>query len=129
MAPKGGCFRCAVRLTSIAWKTRKATAGCCCVEWHSGRSWCARTGSLGRKSLEIRWIPFISIRFWVKRWIKVDRLVLFRAFLSLREEKKPAADILERCANEGFDALIGDRWTAVGTFREFILFDPDQAAS
>ena len=84
---------------------------------------------LGGNRLKFDGFHSFSIRFWVKRWIKVDRLVLFRAFLSLREEKKPAADILERCANEGFDALIGDRWTAVGTFREFILFDPDQAAS
>lgn len=41
-------------------------------------------------------------------------------------ETRPRKDILESTKSRGFDSLLGDRWTAVGTFREFILFDPNQ---
>eukprot|EP00435_Cladocopium_sp_Y103_P057131 s576_g19.t1 len=46
--------------------------------------------------------------------------------VALGTEKKPSPDILEQCIAGKYDSLIGDRWTAVGTFREFILFDSDQ---
>eukprot|EP00930_Biecheleria_cincta_P082670 TRINITY_DN72357_c0_g1_i1.p1 TRINITY_DN72357_c0_g1~~TRINITY_DN72357_c0_g1_i1.p1 ORF type:complete len:1153 (-),score=210.81 TRINITY_DN72357_c0_g1_i1:162-3620(-) len=41
-------------------------------------------------------------------------------------DTKPKTDILESTKSRGYDSLLGDRWTAVGTFREFILFDPNQ---
>lgn len=39
--------------------------------------------------------------------------------------KTPGADIVAR-TKAGFDSLCGDRWAAVGTFREFILYDSRQ---
>lgn len=39
--------------------------------------------------------------------------------------KSPGADIVAR-TKAGYDSLCGDRWTAVGTFREFVLYDSRQ---
>ncbi|CAE8639742.1 unnamed protein product [Polarella glacialis] len=39
---------------------------------------------------------------------------------------RPKADVLEECQASGWDSLCGDRWAAVGTFREFVLFEPNQ---
>eukprot|EP00931_Biecheleriopsis_adriatica_P043639 TRINITY_DN24943_c0_g1_i1.p1 TRINITY_DN24943_c0_g1~~TRINITY_DN24943_c0_g1_i1.p1 ORF type:complete len:1168 (-),score=240.58 TRINITY_DN24943_c0_g1_i1:211-3714(-) len=41
-------------------------------------------------------------------------------------DKQPKKDILDRCRTSGYNSLCGDRWTAVNTFREFVLFDPNQ---
>eukprot|EP00931_Biecheleriopsis_adriatica_P043114 TRINITY_DN24648_c0_g1_i1.p1 TRINITY_DN24648_c0_g1~~TRINITY_DN24648_c0_g1_i1.p1 ORF type:complete len:579 (-),score=88.19 TRINITY_DN24648_c0_g1_i1:196-1932(-) len=40
-------------------------------------------------------------------------------------EKRPPRDVLVNCKAQGYDSLCGDRWTAVGTFREFIFYDPN----
>eukprot|EP00931_Biecheleriopsis_adriatica_P050946 TRINITY_DN29511_c0_g1_i1.p1 TRINITY_DN29511_c0_g1~~TRINITY_DN29511_c0_g1_i1.p1 ORF type:complete len:1153 (-),score=221.36 TRINITY_DN29511_c0_g1_i1:98-3556(-) len=39
---------------------------------------------------------------------------------------RPKKDILETTKSQGYNSLLGDRWAAVGTFREFVLFDPNQ---
>jgi len=41
-------------------------------------------------------------------------------------DKSPRPDILEVCKASGYNSLCGDRWTAVHTFREFVLFEPNQ---
>jgi len=57
-------------------------------------------------------------------WMLLCRVALGKVMVC--KDKKPAADILDQCKAGQFDSLIGDRWAAVGTFREFILYDPDQ---
>lgn len=57
-------------------------------------------------------------------WMLLCRVALGKVMVC--KEKKPSPDILEQCIAGSYDSLIGDRWTAVGTFREFILFDSDQ---
>lgn len=57
-------------------------------------------------------------------WMLLCRVALGTVMVC--KEKKPSPDILEQCIAGKYDSLIGDRWTAVGTFREFILFDSDQ---
>eukprot|EP00931_Biecheleriopsis_adriatica_P083316 TRINITY_DN5689_c0_g4_i1.p1 TRINITY_DN5689_c0_g4~~TRINITY_DN5689_c0_g4_i1.p1 ORF type:complete len:949 (+),score=173.73 TRINITY_DN5689_c0_g4_i1:293-2848(+) len=41
-------------------------------------------------------------------------------------DKSPPKDILETCKRAGFNSLCGDRWSAVGTYREFVLHEPNQ---
>lgn len=56
------------------------------------------------------------------------RMLLCRVSLGrvlVDRSKSPGADIVAR-TNDGFDSLCGDRWAAVGTFREFILYDSRQ---
>eukprot|EP00930_Biecheleria_cincta_P001911 TRINITY_DN102996_c0_g1_i1.p1 TRINITY_DN102996_c0_g1~~TRINITY_DN102996_c0_g1_i1.p1 ORF type:complete len:1072 (+),score=148.58 TRINITY_DN102996_c0_g1_i1:37-3252(+) len=38
----------------------------------------------------------------------------------------PPQDVLENCRSSGYHSLIGDRWAAVGTYREFVLHDANQ---
>eukprot|EP00930_Biecheleria_cincta_P024986 TRINITY_DN17836_c0_g2_i1.p1 TRINITY_DN17836_c0_g2~~TRINITY_DN17836_c0_g2_i1.p1 ORF type:complete len:1031 (-),score=184.54 TRINITY_DN17836_c0_g2_i1:100-3036(-) len=57
-------------------------------------------------------------------WMLLCRVVLGKTMVC--KEKTPPADILEQCKRENCDSLIGDRWAAVGTFREFIIPDPNQ---
>eukprot|EP00930_Biecheleria_cincta_P076954 TRINITY_DN6419_c0_g1_i1.p1 TRINITY_DN6419_c0_g1~~TRINITY_DN6419_c0_g1_i1.p1 ORF type:complete len:985 (+),score=236.50 TRINITY_DN6419_c0_g1_i1:123-3077(+) len=57
-------------------------------------------------------------------WMLLCRAALGKTMVC--KEKKVPPDILEQCKKEGYDSLIGDRWAAVGTFREFILSDANQ---
>lgn len=57
-------------------------------------------------------------------WMLLCRVALGKVMTC--KEKKPPADILDQCKAGGYDSLLGDRWAAVGTFREFILYDSDQ---
>ncbi|CAE7737953.1 cpcE, partial [Symbiodinium pilosum] len=57
-------------------------------------------------------------------WMLLCRAALGKVMTC--KDKKPAADILDQCKAGSYDSLIGDRWAAVGTFREFILYDSDQ---
>eukprot|EP00440_Ansanella_granifera_P065700 gb/GFBE01071253.1/.p1 GENE.gb/GFBE01071253.1/~~gb/GFBE01071253.1/.p1 ORF type:complete len:1041 (+),score=188.52 gb/GFBE01071253.1/:1-3123(+) len=57
-------------------------------------------------------------------WMLLCRVTLGNPLVC--RDKKPPKDILEQCQSKGKDSLIGDRWAAVGTFREFILFDSNQ---
>ncbi|CAE8609303.1 unnamed protein product [Polarella glacialis] len=57
-------------------------------------------------------------------WMLLCRATL--GSMQVCKDKRPEADVLDKCRSSGFDSLVGDRWTAVGTFREFILFDPNQ---
>jgi len=42
------------------------------------------------------------------------------------DDLKPPKEILETCRANGYDSLLGDRLAAVGTYREFILFEANQ---
>eukprot|EP00931_Biecheleriopsis_adriatica_P010650 TRINITY_DN11171_c0_g1_i1.p1 TRINITY_DN11171_c0_g1~~TRINITY_DN11171_c0_g1_i1.p1 ORF type:complete len:990 (+),score=231.06 TRINITY_DN11171_c0_g1_i1:126-3095(+) len=57
-------------------------------------------------------------------WMLLCRVAL--GSTNICKDKKPPSDILEQTQAKGHDSLIGDRWAAVGTFREFILFDNNQ---
>lgn len=57
-------------------------------------------------------------------WMLLCRVALGKTMVC--KEKTPPPDILEQCKRGSYDSLIGDRWAAVGTFREFILPDPNQ---
>eukprot|EP00929_Paragymnodinium_shiwhaense_P062697 TRINITY_DN31300_c0_g3_i1.p1 TRINITY_DN31300_c0_g3~~TRINITY_DN31300_c0_g3_i1.p1 ORF type:complete len:1166 (-),score=232.78 TRINITY_DN31300_c0_g3_i1:168-3665(-) len=37
--------------------------------------------------------------------------------------KPDSQELMQRVSSEGYDSLCGDRWAAVGTYREFVLFN------
>lgn len=58
-------------------------------------------------------------------WMLLCRAVLGRVLIN--REVKPSPDLPEICRLEGYDSVCGDRWRAVGTFREFVLYEARQA--
>jgi len=59
----------------------------------------------------------------------ICRMLLCRVALGsiLREcERHPIAPEVEAECRQGYDSLCGDRWAAVGTFREFVLYESSQ---
>jgi len=57
------------------------------------------------------------------------RILLCRAALGrilVNREKSPSKDLPQQCRLGGYDSLCGDRWAAVGTFREFVLYENSQ---
>lgn len=56
------------------------------------------------------------------------RMLLCRATLGrimVNTDRRPSPDIAKECM-ENHDSLCGDRWTAVGTYREFIVYSSGQ---
>lgn len=57
------------------------------------------------------------------------RMLLCRAALGsilVEREKHPSAREIEDEVRRTYDSLCGDRWAAVGTFREFVLYESSQ---
>mmetsp|Transcript_148270 Transcript_148270/g.385403 ORF Transcript_148270/g.385403 Transcript_148270/m.385403 type:complete len:884 (-) Transcript_148270:73-2724(-) len=57
------------------------------------------------------------------------RMLLCRASLGailIEREKHPAAPELEELCKLRYNSVCGDRWAAVGTFREFVLYEGSQ---
>merc|ERR1719160_1167901 len=52
------------------------------------------------------------------------RAVLGRIFVDQSARPSPA-ELASKCKS-GYDSLCGDRWAAVGTFREFVLYNQGQ---
>lgn len=55
----------------------------------------------------------------------ICRMLLCRASLGrilVDTASRPSADLPSKC-KAGYDSLCGDRWSAVGTFREFVLYN------
>jgi len=55
----------------------------------------------------------------------VCSMLLCRASLGkilVDKEAKPSADLDQTCPGSGYHSLCGDRWAAVGTYREFVLY-------
>lgn len=58
------------------------------------------------------------------------RMLVCRAALGrvlVEDARNPSGeDLANRCQGREYDSVCGDRWTAVGTFREFVLYDSSQ---
>lgn len=59
----------------------------------------------------------------------IHRMLICRAALGcilIERNKDPNPPGFEELAQAGYNSVCGDRWAAVGTFREFVVYDPSQ---
>lgn len=57
-------------------------------------------------------------------WMLLCRAVLGRVMIN--QDVRPSPDLAAQCRAGGYNSVCGDRWRAVGTFREFVLYEAKQ---